>query len=85
MGNRRYELSAKYAGGEAVHVATLATVTYLPGPHKIASIALYYERPFMQFVFDSIHPQHSFSFLCVSLSRFLRASAVDGRESRNAL
>ena len=27
MGHRRYWLSARYAGGQAVHVATLATVT----------------------------------------------------------
>lgn len=67
MGHRRYELSAKYAGGEAVHVATLATVTYTPSVHKINDIALYYETPFMQFVFDSIRTRKSAEFVCDSL------------------
>ena len=59
MGHRRYELSAKHAGGEAVHVATLATVTYTPPVHRINDIALYYETPFMQFVFDCIRTRKS--------------------------
>lgn len=77
LGHRRYLLSARYAGGEAVHVATMATVTYVPSSHKIASIALYYERPFMQFVFDSIRTRESAHFICDTLRDTCPSAGVD--------
>ena len=43
MGHRRYELSARYARGEAVQVAAVSTATYIPSTHKIAAIILYYD------------------------------------------
>ena len=65
MGHRRYELSAKYAGGQAVHVAAMSNITYLPESHKVQSIHLYYDTPFMQFVFDSLRSRReSAEFVC---------------------
>ena len=78
MGHRRYELSARYARGEAVHVATMATVVYVPSTHKIRSIMLYYETPFMQFVFDSLRSKRaSKAFVCDLLMYDCPARGVD--------
>ena len=65
MGHRRYELSARYSSGEAVHVAAMSSITYSPTAHKVTAIVLYYETPFMQYVFDSLRSRReSYDFVC---------------------
>ena len=77
MAHRRYELSATYSSGETIHVATMVKVTYAPASHKIASIALTYEAPFVQHFFDSVRTRNSYSYACDTLRSRCPSAGVE--------
>lgn len=77
IGHRRYQMSAKYASGDTVHVAAMSTVAYQPSSHKINSIMLTYSVPFMQHVFEALRTRNTYAYVCDSLQTGCPAAGVD--------
>ena len=77
IGHRRYVASAAYARTNALHVASMVTLTYHPATHKINAIYLFYEDNFMQYFFDMVHTRKTAQYVCDMLQHTCPDAGVD--------
>ena len=77
IGHRRYVASSAYALTNALHVASMVTLTYHPATHKINSIFLFYEDNFLQYFFDMVHTRKTAEYVCDMLQHTCPDAGVD--------